>query len=331
MLLLLCAVLAATKAATPRTVLVTGATGRTDRLLYAQLKTQSDITEVRALVRGALLRQRYKQGARSLELYKMWRVWRGILWWRDDSIDIARAYGQCRHISHCSGSRTSYNETLIKAVEFTGVENQAIILPFYCLRILALQEHQITILSNKSLILRCPITLQIKTLLAFINAHDIVTGGCASNAQRRFAKWQTCYIIVFDGNYVRGIYGIAMHIFRLIMGMHHFVSWLYYCCANRYKGDPILFWKLNAETFIGYSGIGRYNNNMVILLKLHFCVWWNKYIFEIYKNVNVECGTTRNGQNDTKNTHLLIVPSAVVKPCGLGVAYGRGGKELLVK
>ena len=53
-------------------------------------------------------------------------------------------------------------------------------------------------------------------------------------------------------------------------------------------------------------------------------------VLEIYKNVNVERSTTRNGQNDTNNTHLSIVSSAVVKPCGLGGTYGRGGKELVV-
>ena len=184
--MMLCAVLlAATTAATPRTVLVTGATGRTGRLLYAQLKAQSDITEVRALVRSSA--NATNKARAALNCTKC-DASEGVFY-GDVTIPstLQEPMAGVDTLAIAVGV-VSYNETLIKAVEFTGVENQANILPFYCLRILALQEHQITMLSNKPLILLCRIALWIKKLSAFINAHDIVTGGCASNAQRRFAK-----------------------------------------------------------------------------------------------------------------------------------------------
>ena len=44
---------AAVTGAVSRSILVTGATGRTGQLLYAQLKARKDITEVKALVRSS--------------------------------------------------------------------------------------------------------------------------------------------------------------------------------------------------------------------------------------------------------------------------------------
>lgn len=192
LLLLVSAVLAATAAATPRTVLITGATGRTGRLLYAQLKAHSDIAEVRALVRSSV---NATNKARAVLNCTKCDASEGVFY-GDVTIPstLEEPMAGIDTLAITVGV-VSNNETLIKAVEFTGVENQ----------VAALAMHSDVSLNDKRVI--------------------------------------------------------------LLSSM-----------GTTYSGYPISFWKLNAETFIGYSGIG----------------------------------------------------SAVVKPCGLGGSYGRGGKKLVV-
>ena len=129
----LCAALAAADtAAISRTVLVTGATGRTGKLLYAQLKAQSDITEVRALVRSS---SNATNKARAALNCTKCDASEGIFY-GDVTIPstLKEPMAGVDTLAIAVGV-LSYNETLIKAVEFTGVENQAIILPF-CLAVL---------------------------------------------------------------------------------------------------------------------------------------------------------------------------------------------------
>ena len=117
--------------ATPRTVLVTGATGRTGKLLYAQLKARSDIAEVRALVRASA--NATNKARATLNCTKC-DASEGVFYGDVtipstleepmvgvDTVAITVGVGP--------SAENSKNETFLKSVEFTGVENQAIIFP----------------------------------------------------------------------------------------------------------------------------------------------------------------------------------------------------------
>ena len=110
--------------ATPRTVLVTGATGRTGKLLYAQLKARSDIAEVRALVRASA--NATNKARATLNCTKC-DASEGVFY-GDVTIPstLEEPMAGVDTLAITVGV-VSLNETLIKAVEFIGVENQAII------------------------------------------------------------------------------------------------------------------------------------------------------------------------------------------------------------
>ena len=208
MLLLLasCVLCAAATAAMPRTVLVTGATGRTGKLLYAQLKAQSDIAEVRALVRSSS--DAINKARAALNCTKC-DASEGVFY-GDVTIPstLEEPMSSVDTLAIAVGaSAFTHNETLIKAVEFTGVENQVLIPPSYSLCVFNFARPSN---SNPT----WPFVLRIVVLLSFADEFDIAAGGRASHAQRCSDQWQTCCIIVFDGNYlpasVRVIYVIIM-------------------------------------------------------------------------------------------------------------------------
>ena len=132
MLLASYAVLAnADLSAIPRTVLVTGATGRTGKLLFAQLKAQSNITEVRALVRSS---SNATNKARAALNCTKCDASEGVFY-GDVTIPstlVEPMAGVDTLAITVGAAPFSRNETLIKAVEFTGVENQAFLHPIAC-------------------------------------------------------------------------------------------------------------------------------------------------------------------------------------------------------
>ena len=156
MLLLLasCGLLcAAATAAMPRTVLVTGASGRTGKVLYAQLKARSDIAEVRALVRASS--DAVSKARAALNCTKC-DASEGVFY-GDVTIPstLEKPMVGVDTVVITVGVTEKANETVQRAVEFTGVENQARIPPSYPLRVLTSKKKLIAILLYFLVLLHC--------------------------------------------------------------------------------------------------------------------------------------------------------------------------------
>jgi len=114
-------VICATAAPTSRSVLVTGATGRTGKLLYLQLKARNDM-DVKALVRAS---DGAKDKARAALNCTKCDASEGIFY-GDVTIpsSLTAPMAGVDTLAICVGVGESFNKTLMKAVEFIGVENQ---------------------------------------------------------------------------------------------------------------------------------------------------------------------------------------------------------------
>ena len=107
---------------TPLKVLVTGATGRTGLQLYTQLKNDSRISEVRALVRGgadAKARAAAALGCTACDSSD--GVYYGDV---TAPATLAPAFQGVDTVAIAVGVGGGVNKTVEKAVEFIGVENQ---------------------------------------------------------------------------------------------------------------------------------------------------------------------------------------------------------------
>ena len=109
---------------TSRNVLVTGATGRTGKLLYAQLKARDDIAQVRALVRAS---SDAKEKARSALNCTKCDASEGIFYGDVTVPSTLKApMTGVDTVAITIGVSSMMNKTLVKAVEFIGVENQVL-------------------------------------------------------------------------------------------------------------------------------------------------------------------------------------------------------------
>lgn len=177
LLLLTCGVLCT--AATPassRNVLVTGATGRTGKLLYAQLKAREDIAEVRAFVRAST---DAKEKARAALNCTSCDASEGIFY-GDVTVPstLKASMSGVDTVAITVGVGFSLNASVMKAVEFFGVENQVAALATYSN--VSMDDKRVVLLSS----------------METTNPHPLP-----------------------------------------------------------FEGGPVLFWKLNAEASVGYSGI----------------------------------------------------------------------------
>ena len=106
-----------------RSVLVTGAAGRTGKILYAQLKARKDIAEVKAFVFASA---DAKDNARKALNCTKCDASEGIFYGDvtdPSSLEAPMAGVDTVAICVSVGGHTT-NQTVMKAVEFIGVENQ---------------------------------------------------------------------------------------------------------------------------------------------------------------------------------------------------------------
>jgi uncharacterized protein YbjT (DUF2867 family) len=103
--------------AEPGGVLITGATGRTGSKLYAQLKAQAAVGEVRAFVRSAE-KARKVLGCKSCDESE--GVFMGEV---NDTVALTRAVSGVATVAICVGVTGSEPAAVQRAVEFAGVEN----------------------------------------------------------------------------------------------------------------------------------------------------------------------------------------------------------------
>ena len=104
-----------------RSVLVTGASGRTGKLLYAQLKARNDM-KVKALVRASA---DAKDKARTALNCTKCDASEGIFY-GDVTIpsSLTASMAGVDTLAICVGVGETFNKTIMKGVEFIGVENQ---------------------------------------------------------------------------------------------------------------------------------------------------------------------------------------------------------------